>query len=89
MFREHISIHGDQDTAHSLFTLALEGFTQMDVHRSRGNCLLWLGDIARQKRDVSKAVEIWSMARPLFERSLQTKQIQQIDKWVHDADLTL
>jgi tetratricopeptide (TPR) repeat protein len=82
-------IHGDQDTAHSLFTLALEGFTQMDIHRSRGNCLLWLGDIARQKGDVSKAVEIWSMARPLFERSLQTKQIQQIDKWVHDADLTL
>jgi hypothetical protein len=40
-------IHGDQDTAHSLFTLALDGFTQMDIHRSRGNCLLWLGDIAR------------------------------------------
>jgi hypothetical protein len=30
----------DKHTAISLFTVALEGFTQMDVHRSRAECML-------------------------------------------------
>ncbi|KAJ7903069.1 hypothetical protein B0H13DRAFT_1882329 [Mycena leptocephala] len=33
---------GDGDTAVSLFTIALEGFTHMDVHRSRAECMLQL-----------------------------------------------
>jgi hypothetical protein len=35
---------GDQPTAASLFTVALQGFTQMDVHCSRAECMLRLGD---------------------------------------------
>ncbi|KAF8167063.1 hypothetical protein K438DRAFT_1774801 [Mycena galopus ATCC 62051] len=70
---------GDEDTAYSLFTVASDGFTFMDVHRSRAQCFLRLGNITRQRGDLMKAVEFWKEARPLFERSLQGKEIIQID----------
>jgi tetratricopeptide (TPR) repeat protein len=70
----------DEETAISLFTVALEGFTWMDVHRSRAECMLRLGDIFRGHRDLIKAVEFWEKARPLFERSSQAKQVDNIDE---------
>jgi tetratricopeptide (TPR) repeat protein len=70
----------DEDTAISLFIIALEGFTYMDVHCSRADCMLQLGDIAKKHDDLYKAVEFWDAARPLFERSSQTKQIEIIDE---------
>ncbi|KAJ7821330.1 hypothetical protein B0H14DRAFT_2831625, partial [Mycena olivaceomarginata] len=36
----------DENTAISLFTVALMGFTYMDVHRSRAECMIRLGDIS-------------------------------------------
>ncbi|KAJ7482645.1 hypothetical protein FB451DRAFT_1442157 [Mycena latifolia] len=54
--------YGDQETAISLFTIALEGFTKMDVHRSRAECMLRLGDIAEVNEDLSKAGELWKTA---------------------------
>jgi hypothetical protein len=33
-------VQADEDTAVSLFSAALEGFTYMDVHRSRAECML-------------------------------------------------
>jgi hypothetical protein len=69
----------DEDTAVSLFSVALEGFTYMDVHYSRAKCMLQLGDIAKEHDDLCKAVGFWDAARPLFERSSQTKQMQDID----------
>ncbi|KAJ7348385.1 hypothetical protein DFH08DRAFT_1000134 [Mycena albidolilacea] len=71
--------NADEDTAHSLFTVALEGFTYMDVHRSRAQCMLRLGDLAQKQGDSLKATDLWNAARPLFERSLQWKDIAQID----------
>ncbi|KAJ6492682.1 hypothetical protein DFH09DRAFT_1104615 [Mycena vulgaris] len=70
---------GDDDTAHSLFTVALHLFTRMDVHFSKGQCLLRLGDLARKNRNFSYATELWTTARPLFERSSQAKDVAQID----------
>ncbi|KAJ7802726.1 hypothetical protein B0H13DRAFT_1931714 [Mycena leptocephala] len=70
----------DEYTAISLFTVALEGFTEMDVHRSRADCMLQLGDISMAHGDLLKAVEFWERARPLFERSSQTKQVQHINE---------
>ncbi|KAJ7620684.1 hypothetical protein DFH06DRAFT_1359597 [Mycena polygramma] len=70
----------DEDTAMSLFTVALEGFTYMDVHRSRAECMLHLGDIYKGRGDLQKAVEMWDTARPLFERSSQGKQVKKIDE---------
>ncbi|KAJ7865543.1 hypothetical protein B0H13DRAFT_1898473 [Mycena leptocephala] len=73
-------VHGDKKTAHSLFTVALEGFTEMDVHCGRAECMLHLGNIARQDGDLSKAVELWRTAQPLFQQSSQSKQITHIDE---------
>jgi hypothetical protein len=91
--KENISIHkalqfladvflclDDEDTATSLLTVALEGFTHMDVHRSKGECMLRLGQISRKQGDLSRAHELWEAARPLFERSSQPKQIVQINE---------
>ncbi|KAJ7436338.1 hypothetical protein FB451DRAFT_193082 [Mycena latifolia] len=71
--------HGDQETATNLFIIALEGFTHMDVHRSRAECMLHLGDIAKFQGNVVKAAKLWETARPLFERSSQVKQIAHIE----------
>ncbi|KAJ7090689.1 hypothetical protein C8R44DRAFT_750918 [Mycena epipterygia] len=70
---------GNEYTAHNLFVVALEGFTYMDVHCSRANCMLRLGDIAKQKGDKVNAVDLWKEARPLFERSSQAKDVACID----------
>ncbi|KAJ7930834.1 hypothetical protein B0H13DRAFT_2530704 [Mycena leptocephala] len=70
----------DEHTATSLFTVALEEFTQMDVHRSRAECMLQLGNISEGHGDLLKAVEFWEAARPLFERSSQAKQVQHINE---------
>jgi tetratricopeptide (TPR) repeat protein len=70
----------DKDTAISLFTVALEGFTYIDVHRSRAECMLHLGDISKGCGDLLKAVELWEAARLLFERSSQAKQVEDIDE---------
>jgi tetratricopeptide (TPR) repeat protein len=72
-------VEGDLDSAHNLFTVGLEGFTFMDVHQSRAQCMLRLGDISKQRGLLSEAVELWTQARPLFERSLQKKEIADID----------
>ncbi|KAJ6556734.1 hypothetical protein DFH09DRAFT_1489180 [Mycena vulgaris] len=71
---------GDQDTAVSLLTVALDGFMQMDVHRSRAECMLGLGYISRDNGDLLKAAELWRTARPLFERSSQVKKAALIDE---------
>ncbi|KAJ7915419.1 hypothetical protein B0H13DRAFT_1872083 [Mycena leptocephala] len=70
----------DEHTATNLFTVALEGFTQMDVHRSRAECMLRFGDISMGHGDLLKAVEFWERARPLLEHSSQTKQVHGIDE---------
>ncbi|KAF7366095.1 ATPase-AAA-core domain-containing protein [Mycena venus] len=71
---------GDKDAAVILFTTALEGFTRMDVHHSKAECMLRLGNISRENGDLTKAAELWNTARPLFERSSQVNQIFDIDK---------
>jgi hypothetical protein len=70
----------DEDTATSLYTVALNGFMQMDVHRSRAECMLCLGDISMEHGDLFKAVKLWATARPLFKRSSQVKQVECIDE---------
>jgi tetratricopeptide (TPR) repeat protein len=69
----------DDETATNLYTVALEGFTHMDVHRSRAQCIVRLGDLANKQGHASKAISFWTTARPLFERSLQAKDVAQID----------
>ncbi|KAJ7092228.1 hypothetical protein C8R44DRAFT_750341 [Mycena epipterygia] len=77
---------GDTKTAHSLFIIALQGFTHMDIHCSRAQCMVRLGDIEKQKDDLVRAVDLWKQAQPLFERSLQRKEITQIDNRLADIE---
>ncbi|KAJ7800130.1 hypothetical protein B0H13DRAFT_1932771 [Mycena leptocephala] len=70
----------EEHTAINLFTVALEGFTYMDVHRSRAECMLQLGDISKGQGNLLKAVELWETARPLFEQSSQAKKVENIDQ---------
>jgi hypothetical protein len=70
----------DEDTVNALFTVALEGFTWMDVHCSRAECMLRLDDISSRHGDHLKAVIQWNTAWPLFERSSQAKEVQCIDE---------
>jgi hypothetical protein len=71
--------HEDGDTTQNLWIVALEGFTHMDIHCSRAQCMLQLGDLAMKRGEISTAIEFWKSARPLFERSLQAKDVVQID----------
>ncbi|KAJ7698500.1 hypothetical protein B0H16DRAFT_1837248, partial [Mycena metata] len=73
-------MENDEVTAVNLFTVALEGFTSMDVHRSRAECMIRLGDIVRKNGDFVKALELWEAARPLFERCSQVNRVQDIDQ---------
>ncbi|KAJ7216416.1 hypothetical protein GGX14DRAFT_604681 [Mycena pura] len=74
------SVQGDEDTAVSLFTLALEGFMAMDVHRSRADCLVRLGESALRRGNVAKAEAAWTEAWPLYERSSQGKTLGIVDE---------
>ncbi|KAJ7838342.1 hypothetical protein B0H13DRAFT_1911911 [Mycena leptocephala] len=78
-------VQADTQTAISLFAAALEGFTDMDIHRSRAECMLRLGDISKGQGDLLKAVEHWETARPLFEQSSQAKQVINIDQRLADV----
>ncbi|KAJ7749449.1 hypothetical protein B0H16DRAFT_1725095 [Mycena metata] len=73
-------MEGDEFSAISLFTLALDGFTHMDIHLSRAKCMIRLGDIAQRNGDLLKALELWDTARPLFESSSQAKRVLDIDQ---------
>jgi hypothetical protein len=77
---------GDDDTAHNLFMVSLEGFVWMDVHQGRGQSLLRLGDLANRRGNFSNATELSTAARPLFERSFQAKDVAQIDARLADLD---
>jgi tetratricopeptide (TPR) repeat protein len=80
LLSEIFLIKSDQETAHSLLILALEGFTQMDVHRGRAQCMLRLGDIAAHQGDFTQAIQFWKDSQPLFERSLQTRLAAAVDR---------
>ncbi|KAJ7247843.1 hypothetical protein C8J57DRAFT_1234126 [Mycena rebaudengoi] len=77
---------GDNKTALSLFSVVLDGFSFMDVHRWRADCMDRIGDTHNNCGAVMKAVELWKAARPLFERSSQMKDITRIDAKLAEVD---
>jgi hypothetical protein len=74
------SAKGDDETALSLFNVALDGFTFMDVHHWRADCMVQIAGIMNNCGEVMKA------ARPLFERSSQMKDITKIDAKLAEVD---
>ncbi|KAK7039773.1 NB-ARC domain-containing protein [Favolaschia claudopus] len=71
---------GDDDTAESLFQVALDGFTLMDIHRSRGWCAVRLGDLQCRRGEEDEALKLWRIARPCFVRSQQVRDIELVDE---------
>ncbi|KAF8210019.1 hypothetical protein K438DRAFT_1810731 [Mycena galopus ATCC 62051] len=78
-FGDIFVIQRDEHTATNLYQVALAGFTQMDVHHSRAQCMLRLGDLANKQGCTSEAISFWNAARPLFVRSSQAKDVTEID----------
>ncbi|KAF8157638.1 hypothetical protein K438DRAFT_1777131 [Mycena galopus ATCC 62051] len=72
-------VNEDEDTGSNLYQVALMGFTTMDVHHSRAQCMLRLGDLASNHGHTFKAITFWKAARPLFERASQVKDVAKID----------
>ncbi|KAF7312683.1 NB-ARC domain-containing protein [Mycena indigotica] len=70
---------GDRTEGFNLLQLALEGFTAMDVHHSRAQCLGSLARLELRMGNRMKAEELWRTARPLFERCHQLDQVERIN----------
>jgi hypothetical protein len=77
---------GDDATALSLFTVALDGLTFMGVHHWRADCMVHMANIWEHRREMVKSVELWKTARPLFQRSSQAKDVTRIDRKLADVD---
>ncbi|KAJ7181062.1 hypothetical protein C8R46DRAFT_941049 [Mycena filopes] len=79
LFTADLYLEDNEVTAQSLLTVALEQFTFMDVHRSRAQCMMQLGDLAHKQGRPIEAADLWRSARPLFEQPFQTKDVAHID----------
>jgi hypothetical protein len=77
----------DDETALSLFRVALDGLTFMDVHQWKADCIVRMADITQRRGDMMKTLELWKAARPLFHRSSQAKEVTQIDRKLTAVDL--
>ncbi|KAJ6529226.1 hypothetical protein B0H19DRAFT_1193459 [Mycena capillaripes] len=73
-------VHGDETNALLLFEVALAGFTLMDVHRAKGECLFRIGDIQASRGEASAARISWEAARPEFEKSMQQEDVAECNK---------
>ncbi|KAJ7655951.1 hypothetical protein B0H17DRAFT_1146285 [Mycena rosella] len=72
-------ISNDEETALSLYHTALEGATEMDIHRLRAESMTGIGDIMMRRGDMTQAKEMWEVVHPLFLRSSQMKDAAAID----------
>ncbi|KAF8214715.1 hypothetical protein K438DRAFT_1927030 [Mycena galopus ATCC 62051] len=72
-------LNNDEETATNLYQVALAGFTHMDIHQGRAQCMLRLGDIANKHGHTSESVTFWKAARQLFAQSSLLKDVAQID----------
>ncbi|KAJ7237870.1 hypothetical protein C8J57DRAFT_1529128 [Mycena rebaudengoi] len=77
---------GDNETALGLFNVALHGFTLMDVHRWRADCMVRIADILNSHGEIMKAAELWKATRPLFKGSSKMKDIMKIDAKLAEVD---
>ncbi|KAJ7262876.1 hypothetical protein C8J57DRAFT_1231486 [Mycena rebaudengoi] len=85
-FGQIFSAQHDDETALSIFKVALDGFTFMDVHRWRADCMVRIADIMNRRGEVMKAVELWKAAKPLFERSSQMKDMIKLEVKLAEVD---
>jgi tetratricopeptide (TPR) repeat protein len=80
-------VEGDPDTALTLFGIALENLTFMDVHRWRADCMMYIAQIYQSRGNIDQAVELWMEARPLFQRTAQRKDVTLVDAKLHNLSV--
>lgn len=85
-FGEVLARQGVDNEALSILTVALQGFTWMDVHRNRAECMRTLGEVHFRRGQLSEAHTFWKDAKPLFERSLQAKSVAEIDSRLAEVE---
>ncbi|KAJ7187476.1 hypothetical protein GGX14DRAFT_611402 [Mycena pura] len=61
---------GESSTAMSLFQVALDGFTFMDVHQWKADCMMRMSKIHLACSEVLRAKELFEAALPLFDRCM-------------------
>ncbi|KAF8155263.1 hypothetical protein K438DRAFT_1987164 [Mycena galopus ATCC 62051] len=74
------SILKDDESALNIFHAALEGGTNMDIHRLRAECMVGIGDIMLRRGDLAQAKEMWTGAYPLFVRSSRMKDAAAVQE---------
>ncbi|KAJ6620128.1 hypothetical protein B0H10DRAFT_2022813 [Mycena sp. CBHHK59/15] len=70
----------DETMALSLFGVALDGYTLMDIHQRKGECMVRIGDIHKHQNEVARGVEMWKAALPMFAKSLQAPQAARTEE---------
>ncbi|KAK7053510.1 NB-ARC domain-containing protein [Favolaschia claudopus] len=70
----------DDETAFSLFQVALEGGTQIDIHLLRARCMIGIGDIMFRKGIYKQAQSMWKEACPLLVRSSQMEEVDAVNE---------
>ncbi|KAJ7192412.1 hypothetical protein GGX14DRAFT_578129 [Mycena pura] len=61
---------GETSTAMSLFQVALDGFTFMDVHQWKADCMMRMSKIHLASGEILRAKELFEAAQPLFDRCM-------------------
>jgi tetratricopeptide (TPR) repeat protein len=74
IFRED----GDHETSSSLFQIALEEFTGMDIYQGRAECLLRLADIVRRHGEHTAAREHLIESRRMFLKSGMVAEAEKV-----------
>ncbi|KAJ7282373.1 hypothetical protein C8J57DRAFT_1295223 [Mycena rebaudengoi] len=59
----------DDESAQTLFRVALDEFTRMDIHRGKGECMVGLADIAKRRGDQVLQMSHLAEAELMFEKS--------------------
>jgi hypothetical protein len=73
----------EEETALNLFHIALQGATQVGIHRLRAECMVGIGDIMMGHGDLVEAKGMWEAAHPLFIRSSQIKDATAVEAQLH------
>ncbi|KAJ7067361.1 hypothetical protein C8F01DRAFT_665982 [Mycena amicta] len=79
-FGDVLARQGNDADALSVLEAALEGFTRMDIHQSRAECMRTMADIYLRRDDANRWREFLTTAMDLFERSQQWSKVALLEE---------
>ncbi|KAF7325475.1 hypothetical protein MKEN_00396100 [Mycena kentingensis (nom. inval.)] len=71
-------VRGDTMSAKNLLRVALDGFKELEIHRSIAECLLVLAEISTMAGDSRYSRQLLDSARTRFERSGMLKRVDEV-----------